>query len=126
MHITQIGVFRSINRSTDRLNRLMNKVVIAALLSAGWVAPVYAGPEDEPTGAEMMVDAAIARPIGLITTVLGAAAFVVTLPFSALGGNVDKAADALVLDPGRETFVRCLGCRRSGRPDRFRGEDEFE
>ena len=123
MRITQIGIFRSINRS---INRSTNRVLMAALISAGCVAPVYAGPEDEPSGGEMMVDAAIARPIGLITTVLGAATFIVTLPFSALGGNVDKAAEALVLDPGRETFVRCLGCRRSGRPDRFRGEDEFE
>ena len=98
-------------------------IVVAALLTALTPTAAYAGPEDEPNGGEMLVDAAIARPIGVVTTAVGVVAFVATLPFSALGGNVDAAADKLVIDPARETFVRCLGCDRAGRPDRFRGED---
>ena len=99
-------------------------VLGAALVVSGLVAPAAsAGPEDEPNNGEMIVDAVIARPIGLATTVFGTAAFLVTLPFSAMGGNIDQAADKLVIDPARETFVRCLGCRQAGHPDRFRGKE---
>jgi len=39
----------------------------------------------------------------------------VSLPFTALGGNVKQAADVLVVGPAKETFVRCLGCNTAGR-----------
>lgn len=80
-------------------------------------APVLAGPADEPGFGEMATDIVVARPLGVALTALGAAAFVVSLPFSALGGNIEQAADKLVVDPARETFVRCLGCRTIGRYD---------
>lgn len=41
--------------------------------------------------------------------VVGAVTWVVTLPFSALGGNVDEATKALVVDPAKFTFSRPLG-----------------
>jgi len=72
---------------------LLGTAMVACSLNA---PAAFAGPEDDPSGAEMMVDAAIARPIGLVTTLVGAATFVVTLPFSALGGNIDQAASKLV------------------------------
>ena len=78
-------------------------------------APSFAEPADEPSAGEMAADMIVARPLGLVATVLGTATFVVSLPFSALGGNVGEAADALVVGPGKATFVRCLGCRTSGR-----------
>jgi len=104
---------------------LLSSLMGATLIIGSLTAPAaFAGPEDEPTGGEMMVDALVARPIGIATTAVGVAAFIVTLPFSALGGNVDKAADKLIVEPGREAFVRCLGCRQTGRLDRFLGEAE--
>jgi hypothetical protein len=63
----------------------------------------------------MTGDLLIARPLGIVVTTLGTAAFIVSLPFSAAGGNVEQAADTLVKGPARETFVRCLGCRTAGR-----------
>lgn len=103
---------------------LKSTLLGAALVVSGLSAPAaFAGPEDEPSGGEMMMDAVVARPIGIATTAVGVAAFIVTLPFSAMGGNVDKAASKLVVDPARETFVRCLGCRQAGHPDRFRGKE---
>jgi len=110
---------------TRRFTATLKTAVLGSALVLGSLsAPAaFAGPEDEPSGGEMMVDALVARPIGLATTVVGAATFIVTLPFSALGGNIDKAADKLVVDPARETFVRCLGCRQSGHPDRFKGQE---
>jgi len=67
-----------------------------------------AAPIDE-TGPAMAGDLLFARPIGLLATVLGSAAFVVSLPFTLLGGNVGEAAEVLVVKPAKFTFVRPLG-----------------
>jgi len=64
---------------------------------------------DTPSGGEMIIDAVLVRPIMLVGTVIGVVAFVITLPFSALGGNVGEAADTLVVEPAAYTFVRPLG-----------------
>ncbi len=106
-----------------RFTALKPALLGATLILSGITAPVtLAGPEDEPSGGEMMIDALVARPVGVATTVVGVAAFVVTLPFSALGGNINQAADKLIVEPGKETFVRCLGCRTTGRQERYRGD----
>ena len=63
----------------------------------------------EPSGGEMIYDAVIIRPLGLVATVVGMAFFVVSLPFSALTGSVDAAGEKLVSDPGKYTFKRPLG-----------------
>jgi len=68
---------------------------------------------DAPKGYAMMGDLLIARPMLIAATIIGTAAFVVSLPFTALGGNVKEAGEALVVEPGREAFVRCLGCDTS-------------
>lgn len=70
--------------------------------------PTYTA--DAPPAYSMIGDLIIARPFLIAGTVIGTAAFVVSLPFTALGGNVKEAGEALVLAPGREAFVRCLGC----------------
>lgn len=76
-----------------------------------------AAPSDDEgtTAAAMVVDAAVVRPVMFGVTVLGTVAFVVSLPFSALGGNVGEAAKTLVVTPAKTTFWRCLGCTRNGR-----------
>ncbi len=68
---------------------------------------------DAPKGYTMLADLIIARPLLIAATAIGTVAFVVSLPFSALGGNVKEAGQALVIEPGREAFVRCLGCDTS-------------
>ena len=77
--------------------------------------PALAAQDDEPKAGAMVADLVVARPLGLVATVLGSVAFVVSLPFSALGGNVDQAAEKLVVGPARTTFVRCLGCSNQGK-----------
>ena len=67
-----------------------------------------------PKGYAMLGDLIIARPLLIGATAIGVVAFGVSLPFTALGGNVGEAGEALVLEPGREAFVRCLGCTTSG------------
>jgi len=75
--------------------------------------------EQQPSGGAMVADALVARPLLAVATVGGAAVFLVSLPFSALGGNVDEAAKTLILTPAEATFRRCLGCRISKRRDEF-------
>lgn len=69
---------------------------------------------EAPKGYAMVGDLVIARPLLIGATAIGAAAFIVSLPFTALGGNVGEAAQSLVVEPGKEAFVRCLGCTSSG------------
>ncbi len=56
----------------------------------------------------------VARPIGLVLTVLGTAAFIVSLPFTLLAGSASEAAETLMIGPAETTFVRCLGCTKNG------------
>ena len=65
--------------------------------------------DDQNNGAAMVADLVLARPIGLIATVLGSAVFIASLPFTLLGGNADAAAVTLVIEPAKFTFFRPLG-----------------
>lgn len=74
--------------------------------------PLYTA--NAPKAFSMMGDLLIARPFLIAATVVGAVAFVVSLPFTAAGGNIGEAGHALVVEPGEAAFVRCLGCTTSG------------
>ena len=64
----------------------------------------------EPGSAEAMIaDVIVARPIGLMATVVGSTVYVVSLPFSLLGGNEEQAREKLVKEPIAFTFKRPLG-----------------
>ena len=70
--------------------------------------------ENAPTTARrdpaaMTVDLVVARPAGAVATVAGAAIFLVSWPFAALGGNTEETWDSLVADPAAYTFKRPLG-----------------
>ena len=89
--------------------------LIAAVLLLTWAAsPVLAKEKQSITGedrnaASMIFDLVLLRPLGLAATVIGTAFFVVSLPFSALGGNTGEAAKKLVVEPAKYTFSRPLG-----------------
>jgi len=70
--------------------------------------------DEDPNAFAMVGDFFVARPIGLVLTAGGAALWLVSLPFTLLAGNANEAADTLILGPGEQTFMRCLGCRNSG------------
>jgi len=57
----------------------------------------------------IIVDGLVLKPAGVMATLLGTMVFVVTLPFSLPTKSVDKAAQKLVVDPAKYTFVRPLG-----------------
>jgi hypothetical protein len=92
---------------------LMAGALAAASLSVPFATSAAESPyyntKTGPSGGEMMADAFMVRPFMLVGTVLTTATFIVTLPFSALGGNVGEAADVLVKKPATYTFVRPLG-----------------
>ena len=50
-----------------------------------------------PPAYAMLGDLLIARPLLVVATVIGAGAFVVSLPFTALGGGIGDAGQALVV-----------------------------
>ncbi|WP_299232093.1 hypothetical protein [uncultured Halomonas sp.] len=71
----------------------------------------------QPSGGAMIADAVIARPLLAAATVGGTAVFLVTLPFTVLGGGVGSAAETLIKTPAEAAFRRCLGCTVSKRAD---------
>lgn len=86
--------------------------LILGLLSITGSNPAFArdvNQEGDASGPGMVLDALVVRPMGVAGTIVGTVFFIVSLPFTILGGNVPEAADALVMKPARYTFVRPLG-----------------
>jgi hypothetical protein len=65
--------------------------------------------DEQITTENMVADALIVRPLGICATILGVGFFIISLPFSALGGNVKEAGKKLIVDPAKFTFARPLG-----------------
>ena len=85
-------------------------VVLSVMLAVCFTAPAFAAWEDEEDeGPNMMADALFLRPFGMASTLLGAGFFIITLPFTAITGSTDKAAEKLISKPARFTFNRPLG-----------------
>ena len=61
------------------------------------------------SASAMAADLLVIRPLGIVATVVGSAVFIVSLPFSALGGNTKTACRKLVQNPAKFTFTRALG-----------------
>ena len=96
-----------------KMKRAITAVALVSMMSVSMMASadvVEDGSMSRPTVWAMGIDAGLVRPVGLAATIIGAGLFVVTLPFSALGGNVSESAERLVVDPAKMTFLRCLGC----------------
>ncbi len=96
--------------------KIAKKSLIIAMVAAMMIMPLatsalaaeYFETED-PSGGAMMFDLAVVRPVGIVATAIGCVFFVVSSPFSALGGNIDTAGEKLVKDPAAFTFKRPLG-----------------
>jgi len=70
--------------------------------------------DESPNEFAMVGDLLVARPIGVVMTVAGTAAWLVSLPFTLLSGHAGEAAGTLIGGPAETTFMRCLGCRNPG------------
>ena len=94
-----------------QIKRLVVLTITMALLSAVCVPGAWAGERElrNPTVGNSFIDAIFYRPVGLVSIPVGAVLFVLTIPFSAIGGNVGNSFDNLVVTPAKFTFVRPLG-----------------
>ncbi|MBA56994.1 MAG: hypothetical protein CMK89_21300 [Pseudomonadales bacterium] len=95
------------------LKSTFRSVMVALSMALFAAAPAVSQAQtvtDRPSGLEMTGDVLLVRPLTLVATVIGTGLFVVSLPFSALGGNVGEAGNTLVVTPFKSTFLRCLGC----------------
>jgi hypothetical protein len=100
-----------------KMKRVITAVALVSMMSVSMAASATDVIEDgsgtvnnRPTVWAMGIDAGLVRPVGVAATVIGAGIFIVTLPFSLLGGNVKESAETLVGSPAKMTFWRCLGC----------------
>jgi len=108
-----------VKREDKRLNPVRSQpptLGVLLFLSLLVASPVWAQSsiDERPNAFKMTGDLLVARPIGLAITAVGTAAFVVSLPFTAMAGSVSESAETLVLGPAEATFVRCLGCLEPG------------
>ena len=95
-------------KKTGKMCLVLLVVAALALMPASAMADrIRVG--KQASAEAMTADIFIARPVGLLALVLGSSMFVVSLPLSGLGGNVDSAARKLVVDPAEYTFKRPLG-----------------
>ena len=83
-------------------------------LMAASMQPTFAAIEiDEtdfgPSYETMVVDTIVGKPLQLVNAVAGTAAYIVSLPFSLIGGNADQAQQKLFVEPW-DAMGRCLGC----------------
>ncbi|MFT7109843.1 MAG: hypothetical protein ACI843_001509 [Psychrobacter glaciei] len=107
------------------LNQIKKTIVVVSAMLM-FILPLQsqaAEIKESPSAAAMVFDGIIVRPITLVATVIGGALWIVTLPFSLLGGNAGEAGETLVLEPAAATFLRCLGCTNNGRKIEFDDED---
>ncbi len=64
--------------------------------------------KDADTG-KMAADLLVIRPVGIVSTVLGGAIYIVSLPFSLPGGNQKEVWNTAVVEPAKFTFKRGIG-----------------
>ena len=94
------------------LKRIVGSLVIAALVltpMAGTALAQDPVQATEPSGESMVVDLVLMRPLGIVSLAAGTALYLVSLPFSAMGGNAAQAGEKLIKDPAKFTFARKLG-----------------
>lgn len=98
------------------INNNMKMKLMLFLLTFSLTTSIQADEEmqdearDVPSAEAMIVDGLVYRPLSLAGTIVGTGLFILTLPFSAIGGNADEAGQRLVVEPAQSTFDRCLGC----------------
>jgi len=94
-----------------RAKIIMSIIIAVSMIFAPLGASAYSLEEEisKPTVGNTFIDAIVYRPVGLIAIPAGAILFALTIPFSAIGGNVGQSFDNLVATPAKFTFVRPLG-----------------
>lgn len=99
-------------------HRMLKTLTCYALATALALGPITLRAQDgrsgldaaiDDKGAEMLLDVAVVRPLSLATTIVGMGLWVVSLPFSIPGGNMNEVGKEFIYKPGEYTFGRALG-----------------
>ena len=98
--------------------RRFPKLIAGLLVMALCLSPVTAFAVDDaeiyvfkraPTGDKMAGDIAVIRPISIGCLIVSTGAYLVALPFAAMGGNAKETTQKMVVEPFNYTFRRPLG-----------------
>jgi len=98
--------------------RILKSITCFAVATTLTLGPVASRAQDNRTdidaafndkGAEMLLDTVVVRPLSLATTIVGIGLWVVSLPFSIPGGNMNEVGKEFIYKPGEYTFGRALG-----------------
>jgi hypothetical protein len=90
------------------MKKLFTAVCLAALLMVPSTRALGAY-TDKATGDSIIIDVLLTRPLGIAAIAFGAGIFIIALPFTLPTRTVGTAADQLVAEPFRFTFVRPVG-----------------
>ena len=88
------------------MKKILSILLVTIMLFSA--APAFAASSDIDA-ADIVIDTAFLRPLGIVSTAFGTAFFVVSLPFAAITSSVGTSFDLLVKDPFEYTFRRPLG-----------------
>jgi hypothetical protein len=90
----------------------MLKLLLPLVLVISFVGPAQAYPLGDSTPRNYVIyigDAVLARPFTLAATIVGAAVYSATLPFTFYAQD-PEVVETLVVAPWEATFTRCMGC----------------
>lgn len=87
----------------------MKKILIMLTMTILLLSNASIHAKEVPSGGEIMIDALIARPLGLASVGLGLGLFVISCPFSLVSGTFVQTGKRLVVYPLKFTFTRGLG-----------------
>lgn len=95
----------------SRLKKSLCCIAICFFLTSVVVLPAFADAKKghEASANDILTDLVYIRTTNFVSTILGTAWFLVTLPFTLPGENVGEAAEKFVENPGKLTFSRPLG-----------------
>lgn len=98
------------------MNNSLKKSIVLFTIAALLIIPLGSNAlaqeqirKEAPDAGAMVADFVILRPVGILSLVTGYTFFVLSSPFSALGGNIGTAWDKMVVEPAKFTFARPLG-----------------
>lgn len=91
------------------MDKRLQAALLALMLGANSCPALADDTVSGDKGTDMLVDAVVMRPLGVVATVLGAAVTLVTLPFTLPTGSADDAARYMIVEPAEYTFNRPLG-----------------
>lgn len=100
--------FKGLSMTGKRIK--LAAIAVAMSISAPSYAAIEIDEEDfGPSYESMVVDTVVGKPLQLVNAIAGTAAYIVSLPFSVVGGNADIAGEKLIAEPWH-AMTRCLGC----------------